>query len=321
MIRFAAVFGLIGLFVATGLIVWSGYEDVLKALSVARWGIVWTSLYHSVPMIACALGWQALLPGRKKATKLLIFYVSWIRSSINNLMPVARIGGEIVSVRLMVKGGVRKAPAIAAIVVELSLSILSQFLFVLIGVGLLLFRVSDDSVGARLLWGVVLSAPLIGGMLYIQKVGVFGILEKLIALFLRDKWKKLIGSGAKLDHAVRTMYRRRDKIVYCFIMQFLSWALVSGEVWLALLFLGHPLPLWECMMIEALIQAASSAAFMVPGALGVQEAGFLLVGQALGLTPEIAAALAIIRRCRDVLLYVPGLIVWQVQEGKWLLKK
>jgi hypothetical protein len=53
----------------------------------------------------------------------------------------------------------------------------------------------------------------------------------------------------------------------------------------------------------------------------VQEAGFLLFGHMLGLPPEIAVALAVIRRCRDLVLYVPGLIVWQIQEGRWLLAK
>ncbi|HZI32513.1 MAG TPA: hypothetical protein VFF11_09235, partial [Candidatus Binatia bacterium] len=65
----------------------------------------------------------------------------------------------------------------------------------------------------------------------------------------------------------------------------------------------------------------SSAAFLVPGALGVQEAGFVLFGHLLGLKPDVAVALAVIRRCRDLLLYAPGLVFWQMQEGRWLLRK
>ncbi|MGE4352163.1 MAG: lysylphosphatidylglycerol synthase domain-containing protein [Bdellovibrionales bacterium] len=321
MIRIAAFLGLVGLFVATGIIAWSGYEDVLAALHQAGWGIVWTSLFHIVPMIACVLGWQSLLPGRVKATKLFFLYVLWIRASINNLMPVARIGGEIISVRVLMKHGVRKSPAIASTVVEITLSVLAQFVFVLLGVALFVMRVADHSVTAQLLWGLVLSAPAIGGMFYVQKVGFFGLFERLFTLLFRDKWKKFAGSAARLDHAVRVMYRRRGKALYCFVMQLASWALCSTENWMALKFLGHPLSLVECMMIEALIQATSTAAFIVPAALGVQEAGFLLFGSMLGLTPEIAAALAVIRRCRDLLLYIPGLIVWQVQEGRWLMAK
>ena len=56
----------------------------------------------------------------------------------------------------------------------------------------------------------------------------------------------------------------------------------------------------EALAIEALIQAVSSAAFLVPGALGLQEAGFLGLGLLLGLPAEAAAALAIARRMRDL---------------------
>ena len=101
----------------------------------------------------------------------------------------------------------------------------------------------------------------------------------------------------------------------------IAWFSGIGEIFLALHFLGHPLPLLQCFMIEALIQASSSVAFAVPGALGVQEAGFLLFGHMLGLSSDIAVALAVIRRCRDAIVFVPGLILWQVQEGRWLLKK
>ena len=319
MIRIASLLGLIGLIIATALIAKTGYAQVLDSLAQAGWGIVVTSLFHLIPLWACVLGWQALLPGKVKAGKGFFMYVLWIRAAVNNLMPVARIGGEILSVRLMVKHGMRKSPAIASTVVEITLSILAQFVFVLIGVAFFLLRISDQNLGAQLLWGLLISAPALGALAYIQKVGLFGLFEKIFGLLLRDKWKKFAGSGAKLDHAVRTMYRRRGKAFYCFVMQLASWALCSFEIWLALYYLGHPISLAESMMIEALIQATSTAAFVVPGALGVQEAGFMLFGSMLGLTLEIAAALAVVRRCRDIILYVPALIVWQVQEGRWLM--
>jgi putative membrane protein len=328
MIRLAALFGLLGLALATGLIVWSGWDQVMQALAEAGWGIAAASLFHLVPMCLCIIGWHALLPGRGKPRwgrsrpgHLFFLYVLWIRAAVNNLMPVARIGGEVVSVRVMMKHGLRKSTAIASTVVEITLSIIAEFFFTLIGVGLFVLHVSDRNMTAQLLWGVLLSAPVIGALLMVQKVGFFGLMAKLFTLMFRDKWKNFAGNTAKLDRAVHAMYRRRGRVLFCGLMQFAAWAAGTGEIWLALYFLGHPLPLAECMMIEALIQAASSAAFIVPGALGVQEAGFLLFGHLLGLTPEIAAALAVMRRCRDLLLYVPGLVVWQVQEGRWLVRK
>jgi len=327
MIRVASIIGILGLALATGVIVWSGYEQVLQALEQAGWGIVWTSLYHLVPMYLCVIGWQALVPGRpgsanrKRFGQMFFFYVLWLRVSVNNLMPVARIGGEVLSVRVMMKHGMRKATAIASTVVEITTSIIAQFVFVLIGVVLFVLRVSDSNVTVQLTFGMLLTAALIGALVFVQRVGFFGLVHKLFTLMFRDKWKNFAGNTTRLDQAVHTMYRRYGRAIFCGVMQFLSWLACSVEIWLALYYLGHPLPLLECVMIEALIQATWAAAFFVPGALGVQEAGFLLFGHLLGLTPEIAAALAVIRRCRDLLLYVPGLIAWQVQEGRWLLRK
>lgn len=70
------------------------------------------------------------------------------------------------------------------------------------------------------------------------------------------------------------------------------------------------------MIIESLIQAVSSAAFVVPAAVGVQEAAFLMIGAALGLDPAAALALAGARRIRDAVLFMPGLLSWQLAEGR-----
>ena len=98
---------------------------------------------------------------------------------------------------------------------------------------------------------------------------------------------------------MHTLYRRHRGILICGFWQLLTWFAGTGEILLALFFLGHPLPVVQAIMLEALIQASASLAFAVPGALGVQEAGFLLFGQMLGLPPDIATALAVMRRCRD----------------------
>lgn len=322
MIRWAMVLGLIGLAVATGLIIWTGWDAVLQALLQAGfWGILIASLFHIIPLAISCYGWRALVPGKNRPSWGFFLYLLWLRASVNNLLPVARVGGEILSVRLMLKHGMRKGPAISSTVVETTLSIIGQLIFTILGVVLFLMHFNAHSFTAQLLIGLLISAILIGLLLFVQKVGVFGLLTKMFTLLLRDKWQKFAGNTANLDRAVRTMYRRHQRLLICLVTQFVSWTLGSFEIWLALYFIGHPLSLAECIMIEAVIQAAGSAAFIVPGALGVQEASILVMGQMLGLTPENAAALAIIRRCRDLILYIPGLIFWQIQEGRWLFKK
>lgn len=321
MMRVAALFGLLGLAIATGVIAYTGYDPIMQALAQAGWGILWTSLYHLVTILLSVIGWRILIPGKKRPSLGFFFYLLWLRSSVNNLMPVARIGGEVVAVRIMTKHGIRKTLAIASTVVELTTSVIAVFLFDIVGIGLFTWHITDQKIGWKLLFGVLFSLPAIVAMVFVQRVGFFGLLSKLFHTMFRQSWTKLAGSAAKLDRAVHTTYRRYDRVLICSFWQLMAWTAGVGEIWLSLHFLGHPTSLLESFMLEALIQATASAAFVVPGALGVQEAGFVLFGHMLGLTPEISAAMALIRRCRDIIVFVPGLVVWQIQEGRWLFKK
>ncbi|MBV8061630.1 MAG: flippase-like domain-containing protein [Alphaproteobacteria bacterium] len=326
MLRWAAFFGLLGLFVATGLIVWSGYDALVAALQTAGWGILWTSLFHLVSMLACVIGWRALMPGRKRISIPFLYYVLWLRAAVNNLMPVARIGGEIVAVRVMVKHRFRRSIAVASTVVELTSSVIAVFIFDILGIGLFALHVTNHDLGLKLLAGLLISVPPIAAMVYVQKLGFFGVLDKIFTVMLRDTWKDIVnnrfaGSVAMLDRAVHSLYRRYGNVVFCTVWQFIAWALGAVEIGLGLHYLGHPLDWTECVMVEALIQASASIAFAVPGAIGVQEAGFVFFGGMLGLPRETALALAVIRRCRDLIIYVPGLLVWQAQEGRWLFSR
>ena len=78
-----------------------------------------------------------------------------------------------------------------------------------------------------------------------------------------------MGHSARIDRAVRTTYRRRGGIARCFRWQLAGWIAGAGEIAAALYFLGHPTSLAVTLAIEALIQAISSAAFVVPAALGI----------------------------------------------------
>ncbi len=100
----------------------------------------------------------------------------------------------------------------------------------------------------------------------------------------------------------------------------MGWIVGSGEIWIILIVLGHPVSLADAVAIEALAQAVSSAGFIVPGALGIQEAGFMLFGSAFGLSADTALAMALARRVRDLLIFAPALLAWQVMQGRRLLK-
>jgi len=321
MFRAAAFFGILGLAAAVGLIVWQGYDQVLAAFARAGWGIVVANLFHIVPMVLASYAWTLLWPGRTRPSLLQMSFIMWIRAGVNNLLPVARIGGEVVAARLLIKRGWRRSPAIASVVVETTISVVTVFLMIISGIVLLTLHDPTTATLTRLVVGALVSLPIIIVLGLIQRFGMFRFMARLAHRMVGDRWQGLMHDTARLDRAVLQMYRRPRSWLGSGFWMLLSWYLSAGEIWLALYYLGHPLPILDCIIIEAMIQLASSAAFIMPAALGVQEGAFLFFGAMLGLPPDQALALALVRRCRDLILYVPALLVWLTVESKRLLPK
>ena len=94
-----------------------------------------------------------------------------------------------------------------------------------------------------------------------------------------------------------------------------EWATGAIEVWIALWALGSPRSYAHAYVLESLGQGLRSVAFLVPGSLGVQEGGYLVIGGLLGLSPQTALGLALVRRVRELAFGVPGLIAWQWVAG------
>jgi hypothetical protein len=315
-IRAATLFGLAGLALATALFVWQGAGAVLGAFAAAGIGILWASLFHFVSMALNARAWQVLLPARRRRRLGFFLWAVWLRESVNGLLPVARIGGEIVSARLLMRHGLRPAKAVASLVVDMTVSLGSQFVFTVLGLALLVAHGAGGGIVRDVALGLLATIPLAGALVVVQRVGFFSLLARLFRRLFGDRFDALVGGAEPLDRAVRRLYRRRSAILACLLWQVAGWIAGAGEIWLALRFLGGSPGVAGALIIEAVIQALSSSAFVVPGALGVQEGGFVAIGALLGLTPELALALALMRRARDIIIFVPALAVWQIAAGR-----
>ena len=62
--------------------------------------------------------------------------------------------------------------------------------------------------------------------------------------------------------------------------------------------------------------ALRTVAFVVTWAAGVQEGGYVVIGALFGLSPDIARALSLLKRTREIVAGVPGLIAWHISEGR-----
>lgn len=315
MTRLGPLLALAGLTLALALLALHDFGAILGLLSTAGIGLVLAALAHTPAMALNAQAWRVLLPRRSRPTLAAMTANVWIRESVNGLLPVARIGGEVASYRLLRAEGVATAPAAASLMVDMAISILSQLVFALLGLALLAVA------GAGLGWGGIALAmltgfALAGGFVLAQRADILSRLAGLLNRIGAGRFEALAAHSARIDRMTRRLWRIRPAIAGCFLWQLAGWMAGALEIWLALWFLGSPVSLAEALAIEAMIQAVASAGFLVPGALGVQEAGFLGLGLLLGLPPEAAAALAIARRLRDLIVFLPGLLAWVLAERR-----
>src|SRR5262245_46577803 len=141
------------------LIIMSGAADVARAMLLIGWWLIPITLFHLVPLAFSALSWRELLPGSNCPPSLNITWIRWIRESINSLLPVASIGGDIASVRLVGLQGVPGAQAAASMIVDMTVGVVTQLIFVITGVVLLLIRSSEHN--AFLVAGMLLAGSAI----------------------------------------------------------------------------------------------------------------------------------------------------------------
>lgn len=117
------------------------------------------------------------------------------------------------------------------------------------------------------------------------------------------------------------IYRSGSAFWRANLLRLIGWAAGAGEIWLVTQCLGQSLSITDAFVLESLSSGVRAVAFMVPGALGVLEGGFVVFGALFGLPAEIALAISLSKRVRELALGVPGLFAWSWIEGHYLLRR
>ncbi len=315
-----ALAALAGLALAAFLIFHQGLAEVMDALRVAGWaGLGAITLFHLLPTLLCVIAWRGLLRHLPASAWGLFAWVRWIRDSIDGILPILPVSGELVATRILALRGVPLAGA--SVVVDMTGELLSQALFAMIGFALLVVRHPDAPYLPWLGLGVLVTAGEFVGFFIAQRKGLFRLFARPLDRLRTKERVRRAESESTLHDQIQTLYDRRPAFVVCILIHLGAWIVGAVEAWLGLWFLGRPLDLGDVLALEGLVYALRSIAFFVPLGAGIQEGGYVLVGGLLGLAPDLALALSLLKRGRDVALGVPALLVWQFVEGRELARQ
>ncbi|HLG43972.1 MAG TPA: hypothetical protein VI337_03055, partial [Nitrospirales bacterium] len=93
-----------------------------------------------------------------------------------------------------------------------------------------------------------------------------------------------------------------------------GWVMGTFEVYLTLYFLGLPVDVLTAVAIESLAVFIKGAMGFIPGSVGGQEAGIVLLCAAFGYPEAGGVTFALVRRVREIIWVAFGLLALTAQS-------
>lgn len=305
----------LGLALVVALVAWQGFGTLVETVSQAGWRVVLLAPLFFVLLSGVTFGWATLL-GEARPTYGALWIFKWIGFSTNWLLPVAQVGGDVARMRLLEGAGMERPSAIAGVVADKTVQSAGIALHALAGLGCLVALVDGGRAVTLGLVGALALAAAVFAFYRVQRRGLLRLGRWVSRLLPESRRDGLHGVVEKLRDELDLIYRRWSAVALAFALEIAFRLGITFEIMLATEWLGAPVTLAEALILEGVTQAARAGSFLIPGALGIQEGAYIMMGGVVGLPPEVALAASIVRRVRQLLVGLPGLVVWQRLESK-----
>jgi putative membrane protein len=310
----AAALGGLGLL---GLLVWSvGVSEVVEHLR----RIGWLAPFVLVPYLAIAWcdakGWACAIPTVEYTHKVSLWRLSLARlagEAVNNLTPTANIGGEPIKVYLLRAHGFPTDVGLASVVVAKTTLTISQIVFILLGLPFFLSRLG----WARQGWWVlgpllVLACGFVLLVIRWQRRGLAGVVVRTLQRFF-PRWGRLAqwqGRARRIDaHLLGSYDGNARGVIASTVYHFCGWLLGAAEALFFFRLMGVAATPVDALILETMVQPLGAAGLIIPGALGVQEAGGVFLCRLIGLDEGAGLTLMALKRVREAIYNLIGLAV------------
>jgi putative membrane protein len=311
----------LGLVLAIAIIAYQGFGAVAQAFAAVGFGVVAVVLLRAVELAGAGLGWWIIVPASARCPLYACVWVRFIREAINALLPVAQVGGEIAGGRVMTFFGIAGEVAGATILVDILMQAFTLLLFTFVGIGVLATVVADWALIGSLVAGTAILGLALAGFFAAQRFGGAKLFDRLLMALAAKLGSSSLANRASLHDNLVRIYADLPRIAAAMVVHLGVWFVGVFEVLVALRLMGFPIGYGEALAIESVGQAVRAAAFLMPGALGVQEAGFIAVCGVYGIPAPQALALSLAKRVPDIAIGVPFLFVWHAYESRALMRR
>jgi len=289
-----------------------GPAGVVVNIRMAGWGILLVVAQELLAYGCNTLGWWYAFPPPGPGVRFRHLLAARIAGdAVNYITPTATLGGEFVRVR-MLREHVAATPVVASVAIAKLSQTVAQMAFIVAGLAIVLRAMPLPApLHFGLIASLVVMAAVAVPLFVAQRRGLSTpVVRVLNALGFAGAARAVAARLRKLDdeiaafHAAGTAGFARS--MACF---FVGWTLGAVEVALALFLLHIPLTLERVLVIEILSTTIDAILFFVPGKVGTQEGGKVLIFTMLGLESAQGLSFAIMRRIREMTWAGVGLVI------------
>ena len=319
-----AILLLAGIALAFVLVWRTGWPAVQANLALIGWRFFGLVALYLAAEIAFVLGWRSVMEPRPPLSSLPDLLRIYLAGNALNYLAPGSVAGEPVRAS-MLRDRMETSGAIASVTIFKHAHLLSQAFYVAMGLAV---AVVYFDLPAAVRWAALASLVILVGLLILMtwglQKGTFGPLVSGLCRFkpLAKRLGRYQAGAQGLDELIRRFYDlRRFHFFSAAGWCLLGWCggLVETYIVLRLLSPGRG---WEtACAVESLAMLLNNMFLFIPGRAGAAEGVRTGVFILLGLPSSTGFAYGLVRRARELLWVVPGLVslahhpAWK-EEGK-----
>ena len=302
-----------------GLMVHIGPERIDRAgASLGAVGVAVMLVPSTLMYLLDCLGWRFTLGQHNAAVPFSrLFVIRTAGELVNATTPTAYVGGEPLKAHLLKQYAIPMVDGVASVIVAKTAMTIAQIVYILLGIGLgvwILFPSGSTQAGHVSGMAAVVSLGLLAFatamFVVIQRRGLFTFLFTVLERCrirvapLKARRETLLA----LDESIVCFYTRAPGSFFFSTTVFIAgWLVEAMEVYVILVYLGEPIDVWTALSIDALCTFVKGGTFFVPGSVGAQEAGNLMLLMAYGYSDVTGMTFALLRRVRELVWIAIGL--------------
>jgi glycosyltransferase 2 family protein len=263
-----------------------------------------------------AYGWKVTLgPLGKDIPFWRVLAIRTAGEVVNMTTPSGYVGGEPLKASLLRKHHVPMEEAYTSVIIAKTTMTIAEVLFILLGIALSVWLLGGNDSSGQTVAAALLSVGLLAlgtaAFVFVQRQGLCTwLLESLRKIGLKITYLEAREKQLRsLDRAIFEFYRHKRPAFYTSTgLYFLGWMAEALEVYVILYYLGGPAMALSAISIGALSVFIKGGTFFIPGSLGTQDGGNLLLLEAFGYSGVTGITFALLRRFRELVWIGLGLL-------------